>query len=57
MTWDEVKNSLNEPLRGKIAKTYFWVLVADELEKSIKVRTVGGYETTVFYFMEEFSRI
>ena len=57
MTWDEVKNSLNEPLWGKFAETYFWVLVADELEKSIKVRTIGGYETTIFYFTEEFSII
>ena len=57
MTWDEVKNSLNEPLWGKIAETYFWILAADEAEKSIKVRTTGGYETTVFYFTEEFSRI
>lgn len=57
MTWEEVKNSLSEPLWGKFAGTYLWILSADELEKSLKVRTIGGYETTIFYYMEEFSRI
>ncbi|MDQ5983904.1 MAG: hypothetical protein RUMPE_00933 [Eubacteriales bacterium SKADARSKE-1] len=37
---------------GKFAGTYLWILSADDIEKkTLKVRTIGGYETTVFFIV------
>ena len=57
MTWQEVKNSVNEWLWDNISKLYLKILETDEETKMIKVRLSSGLNKDILYEAGRFQRI
>ena len=49
MTWQEVKNSVNEWLWDNISRLYLKILETDEETKMIKVRLRSGLSKEILY--------
>ena len=56
MTWQEVKNSVNEWLWDNISKLYLKILETDEETKMIKVRLRSGLSKEILYEADRFQR-
>ena len=56
MTWQEVKNSVNEWLWDNISKLYLKILETDEETKMIKVRLRSGFSKEILYEAGRFQR-
>ena len=56
MTWQEVKNSVNEWLWDNISRLYLKILETDEETKMIKVRLRSGLSKEILYETDRFQR-
>lgn len=56
MTWEEVKNCINEWLWDNDERTYFWILNADEETKILQVKGLSGLKTNIIYAPKKFFR-
>lgn len=49
MTFEDVKDSVNQWLWANEEQTYFWILEADRDTKIIDVKGLGSVETRLFF--------